>query len=229
MNRKGYEELAEYLVSIILSCSNVKNYVTYEQCHINGKPGCRSANFLKTNEKFISLDRLYTMFTGQNLNDDIRIIDSVEDRIQYVIAFVKKAVALDITEYLANILLLDAITLNNDRHFNNLGIIINEKTEEVKEAPIFDNGDCLLSDYGKFDEETIEENIEKSIALPFSANAYTQAIILTASLKFDYEKLYCLLEKEPNSRAVEVLRRQLERYKDIVSMEKETTHDRESY
>lgn len=221
MNRKGYEGLAEYLVSMVLSCSNIANYVTYEVCYIDGKPGCRSENFLKTNEKFISLDRLYTIFTGRNLNDAVRIIDDIESRIQYVISFVKKSVDLDITEYLADVLLLDAITINNDRHFNNLGIIINEKTEEVKEAPIFDNGDCLLSDYGKFEEDTIEENIEKSIALPFSSNAYAQARILPSSLKIDYEILNNLLDKEPKSRAIDALKYQLHRYRDVVSMDKE--------
>ena len=46
----GYEGLAEELVSKVLSCSNVKDYVEYEQCIIDGRSGCRSKNFLKENE-----------------------------------------------------------------------------------------------------------------------------------------------------------------------------------
>lgn len=31
---------------IMVSCSNIHEYVEYERCKINGKEGCRSANFL---------------------------------------------------------------------------------------------------------------------------------------------------------------------------------------
>lgn len=215
-NRNGYEGLAEELVSKVLDCSNLTNYVAYESCKVNGKSGCRSLNFLQPGERYLSFDRLYTMLTGQNLMNDIRVKRTAEERISYVLAFIKDTTSLDLTDYLANTLLLDALTLNNDRHFNNLGLIINEETEEVREAPIFDNGDCLLSSFAKFHEDSMEENIARSVAFPFSANAYAQARVLPASLQLNYHKLYAMLEQEPPSRALEALYYQLEQYRSLI-------------
>ena len=33
----GYEGKAEYLSSLVLSCSNINDYVRYDECMINGK------------------------------------------------------------------------------------------------------------------------------------------------------------------------------------------------
>lgn len=217
VNRNGYEATAEYLVSVVLSCSNLSNYVAYELCTVNGRLGCRSKSFLLPDEKYISLERLYSMTRGQNLMDDVMRISGVAEREQYVIQFVKKVLDFDITEYLANILMLDALTLNNDRHFNNLGVVVNEVSGAVREAPIFDNGDSLFSSYAKFSEETIEENMERSVALPFSANAYHQAKELPYTLRLNYEELHKKLAAEPDSRAVRVLLYQLQRYQGIIS------------
>ena len=54
VNNVGYEGLAERLASMLHSHSNIKNFVEYEQCMINGRPGCRSKNFVQENESFIS-------------------------------------------------------------------------------------------------------------------------------------------------------------------------------
>lgn len=37
----GYEGLAEEVCSMILRHSNLEDYVEYEACTINGRPGCR--------------------------------------------------------------------------------------------------------------------------------------------------------------------------------------------
>lgn len=50
----GKKGLSEYLVSIILSCSNIDDYVEYEQYIINDKPGCRCKSFTKVGEFFMS-------------------------------------------------------------------------------------------------------------------------------------------------------------------------------
>lgn len=40
-NRRGYEGRAEYLAAVVLSCSNIYDYVEYECCKINERDGCR--------------------------------------------------------------------------------------------------------------------------------------------------------------------------------------------
>ena len=51
-------------------------------------------------------------------------------------------------EYLRDMYLLDALTLNPDRHLGNFGVLVNNRTGAfVKPAPIFDNGASLLAYY----------------------------------------------------------------------------------
>ena len=109
------------------------------------------------------------------------------------------------------ILTLDMLSLNTDRHFNNLGLIVDASTGVYKAAPIFDNGNSLLSDQNRFDEETVEENLEKVYGQPFSASLEMQAREAGIGLMVDYEKLQYILEKEPVSRGLEVLMYQLKR------------------
>ena len=84
-------------------------------------------------------------------------------------------------------------------------------TGVYKAAPIFDNGNSLLSDWDRFDEETVEENLEKVYGQPFSASLKMQAREAGIGLMVDYEKLQYILEKEPVSRGLEVLMYQLKR------------------
>ena len=218
-NYSGYEGTAEYLASLVLQCSNVTDYVSYEKCMINGKKGCVSINFLGENEAYISLDRLHDMYVGGKLDDFVYRHQDINDRITYVESFVKEYTGLHIHDYLAKMLTFDALILNTDRHFNNIGIIANSKTNEYRFAPIFDNGRALLSEIEKFPFDlTIEENIENVIGKPFAVNLEYQAHIFEYGLKIDYQKLYTLLEKEEKSRALEVLYVQLDKYRERLAL-----------
>lgn len=226
----GYEGTAEYLASLVLKYSNVNDYVTYEKCTINGKNGCVSKTFLNENESFISFDRLHQLYKGESLNDVIPLIDTIEERIDYVKDFIKYYTELDISDYLSKILSLDALILNVDRHFHNLGIIVNEKEGKYKVAPIFDNGNSLLSNLSRFPYNNIEDNLEQVIGLPFSSNLELQAVKAGIGLKLDYDGLYNELENEKPSRALNVLLYQLEKEKYLIpdmngnnEMEKESS------
>lgn len=217
-NRNGYEGKAEYLSSLILSCSNVTNYVTYEECVINARSGCRSKSFLAPNESFLSFERLHEMAGLGYLEDTIRMIPECADRIKYVKDFLLENFDYDCSNYLSQILSLDMLILNCDRHFNNLGVIINNETGECKDAPIFDNGDSLFSDFSKFDiENSFAENMEKVVARPFSINHQRQAIDAGIGLFLDYELLYQKLKQEPLTRALDVLYVQLESMRPLIS------------
>lgn len=216
VNNLGYEGYSEYLVSRVLACSNVDRYVKYEQCTINGRAGCRSKSFIGENESFLSFQRLYDLITGESLQERIRLISEVTDRIGFVREFVLVNTGWDCSVYLSQILTLDMLTLNTDRHFNNLGLIVDASAEIYKAAPIFDNGNSLLSDWDRFGAETLEENFEKVYGQPFSASLEMQAREAGIGLMIDYQKLHSILEKEPVSRGVEVLKYQLKRYHNII-------------
>lgn len=216
VNNLGYEGYSEYLVSRVLECSNANNYVKYEQCTINGRSGCRSKSFIGENESFLSFQRLYDLITGESLQERMRLISEVADRIDFVREFVLENTGWDCSTYLSQILTLDMLTLNTDRHFNNLGLIVDSSKGEYKSAPIFDNGNSLLSDWDRFDEKTMEENLEKVYGQPFSASLEMQANKAGIGLMINYQKLHLILEKEPDSRGVEVLKYQLKRYRNII-------------
>lgn len=187
----GGEGEVEYLTSILLNNSNLKNdqFVNYEQCIINEYKGCRSKNFLTQSSEFVTFYRLYKSIKGRNLASDILEM-SIHDRIKYVVNFVYNQTKLDIREYLANILYLDSIILNEDRHFNNLGVIL--QNGKFKTAPIFDNGKSLfVGNYSYKNTLSIEENIKRACAKPFSGSYQEQLKYLQSNitLKFNFEKI----------------------------------------
>lgn len=223
-NIVGYEGLSEYLVSRLLSCSDCKNYVAYEQCQINGKPGCRSKSFLGEGGQFMSFQKLYEIYTGQNLTDKIRLIPEVRDRIVFVVDYVRDMTGFDATSYLSKILALDMLTLNTDRHFNNLGLILNSRDNSVREAPIFDNGNSLLSDVNRFEFDlSLEKNLENVYGQPFSASLEAQAAAAGIGLRIDFKKLEETLAVEPESRALNVLKHQARRYQHLFSAQKKVS------
>lgn len=215
----GYEGVSEYLSSKVLACSNIQEYVEYEQCTINGKAGCRCPSFLSDKESFLSLQRLYDTFHGGQLSERIRMMDSVKDRISFVVDFMLDITGLDMREQLGRITTFDMLILNTDRHFNNIGIVADISQNQYRNAPVFDNGNSLLSNLQEFPyDEDIVKNIEQVIGQPFSASLESQAMELGFGLKVDYARLNEMLRNEQDSRALETLWIQLEKYESIIKL-----------
>ncbi|MDE7188186.1 MAG: hypothetical protein K2O13_11870 [Lachnospiraceae bacterium] len=141
----------------------------------------------------------------------------MSERIDYVVEFAESLTGINIREYLGKLMTLDMLIVNVDRHFNNIGIIANSIAGQYRPAPIFDNGNSLLSDLGRYDpEDSLAGNIEKATGHPFCANLERQALELGFGLKINYHELQRKLDSEPDSRALEVLRMQLRRYENIL-------------
>ena len=158
------------------------------------------------------------MYEGGNLSERILLINRVEDRISFVKQFVADRTGIDCTAYLSALLSLDMLSLNTDRHFHNLGIIANRLTGAFQTAPVFDNADALLSNYDRFPpDEDLSSLIASAYAQPFSSGHEIQAKAAGLTLHIEYDKLNKLLDAEPPSRAVTVLRHQLEKYKSVFS------------
>ncbi len=63
----------------------------------------------------------------------------------------------EFVEALNDMLVLDAIIMNTDRHFGNFGVIIDNKTNKIiAPAPLFDHGNALLNFAGQDDLENDE-------------------------------------------------------------------------
>lgn len=142
LDRYGGEGEAEFIASKIMELSDYPEdkFVSYRQIYINGKPGCVSGDFLEKNESFITIYRLYMNSTGRDLMTVTSRMD-YDDAIEFVLSFIKEVTDLDLREYLADTFALDSLILNEDRHFNNMGVIFDG--EVFRPAPIFDNGKSL--------------------------------------------------------------------------------------
>lgn len=204
LDRYGGEGEAEALASTILTLSGYpkKKYVTYSQVLINGRPGCSCRNFLRKDDQFVTLYRLYMNYCGRDLSAAIQKMD-YDDAIEYVLSFVLKQTGIDLHEYLADTFILDELILNEDRHFNNLGLLFDG--DAFRTAPIFDNGKSLL----------VGNKTGKAYAKAFSGSfslnrAYLQDY---ASLKLNRQAINTYLDEhrsEISRRALGVLNKNLQ-------------------
>lgn len=212
VNCVGAEGKVEEIVSRLLECSNCEDFVYYSQCVINGRAGCMSENFLCEGESLITFERLYNMFTGKSLTEDVVRVRNIQDRYEFLCKSIFEITGVDINPYLNNILCLDFITINPDRHFNNLALVTNGVN--FRPAPIFDNGQGLGGNYNITPPDlNVEECCEALTANTISGSFSSQIEVLTCrELQFNDELLKAFMCSLPNSRFKSILKHRLELY-----------------
>lgn len=212
-NLKGYEGKSEYICSIMLEHSNTDNFVRYEECLINGVPGCRSKNFLRENETLVTFSRLYSLMYGGDLKLKVNTYGRMADRINYVLDFVYEATGLDAYGYLGRVLKFDMLTYDVDRHFNNLAVIASGNG--YREAPMFDFGASFFSMQHIFTSDmSLEEKIQKMTPQPFSSGFEEQAeFFWDVQFQFDYDGIMKEISLQPPE-LQEIICHNLEKYKD---------------
>ena len=147
----GYEGLAEYTVSRLLRYSTLKEdeFVLYEPEQIVYRDstfnGCKSRDF--TNGwQLITLERLFQQVCGKGLNSMIYSIPDHASRLKMIEEQVERVTGIrGFGIYLAKLLTVDVMFLNEDRHTHNIAVMTNDR-REYRLCPVFDNGACLLSD-----------------------------------------------------------------------------------
>lgn len=146
----GYESLAEHIVSRLLEKTNVSNFVRYSVATVK-KAGhdlvcCVSDDFLENGEEIITLQKLFRTYKGVEINQHIASLP-IKEAMAYVVDNVEKITGIiGFGAYLALLFEVDALFVNEDRHFNNIAVIHNSSTDQYRFAPIFDNGGALFSD-----------------------------------------------------------------------------------
>ena len=216
VDRLGNEGSVESLVSIVLKHSNIYNYVEYKECTIDNRPGCMSHSFLNCGEEFLSLNRLHCSYYGIDLHCKLHFFNNVKEKFDYLVYFCKEVTGLDITTYLANVLVLDMLIVNIDRHLDNLGVIA--CNGYYREAPIFDNGQALLQNSSVYyPYENYEERLDKSVSATISGSFENQYIACReyVTLKLNYNSLIEELKTLPKTLELEFLLKQLSLYKRI--------------
>lgn len=217
-NTRGYEGQAEVLASLVLSHSTLqeKNYVKYYPCEIvlpNGDTtiGCYSYDFRGKLQE-VTLERLFEAnFTSTDpiLNDkSLSTVVKFEQLMQQVQDFTGLDVRLDIARLLA----FDALTLNEDRHTNNILFLYNPVDKSWQLAPIFDNGLSLLSDEKDYTPGKPLTILKRKVkAKPFNSSFSKQLALYTGPAFFNKTTLLETLESNPFDfgRAKQVLLSQL--------------------
>lgn len=206
-DNEGCEGEVEYLVSKLLTFSTLKKgeYVVYEQGKINGRPGCRSKTFLSPTQSFVTLERLHGNVAGIPLYEKIKEFKGIGAKVAYVLSFCRQTVGLDLSDYFKKVFTLDYIVLNEDRHFHNLGIIMNEDGSYLP-APIFDNGKSLLNCNPSINRNLpIPENIERVVARPFFGSHRETFEYFGKGFDLDFAMAMQWLNTEPDSFYKQVL------------------------
>jgi hypothetical protein len=218
-NDRGYEDIAEWAVSGVLSCSTVpKNmFIPYGLCSITEDTGrvyngSYSKNFLGQGDSLVTIDRLLTR-NGVDI-DSLLKESSVDYKVVTVLSVVLRATGLNMTDYFRTLFTLDAFILNEDRHFNNIAVVYNPQTG-YRLCPIFDNGLSLLSDIKDYDYYySLAMNISSVHAKPFSKNFDKQFSYFGVGLQLNKGVLSSFISsnKEVLGRVTDVLKYQMNRY-----------------
>lgn len=148
----GYEGLSEYMVSHLLQKSSLSEheFVLYEPEQIAYGAqiftGVRSHTFLPSGWQLITLERLFKSFCGQSLYEMLFHITDKKERLQFLVDYTERITGLtDFGIYMNQLLTIDALFLNEDRHTHNIAVLMNVNGD-FDYCPFFDHGAGLLAD-----------------------------------------------------------------------------------
>lgn len=226
-NQYCSEGLAEEFVSLFCDCIYDLSHVVYHTerylYNDNEYTGCYSYNMYDDlSVSFVSMRKLFHTW-GVPINTFF--LKDAKTNIVNVANIVEQYTGLNVYNYFRQLVLLDALILNEDRHYMNMGLFV--KANQFMLAPVFDNGSslfCVNWIYRK--SKSLEENINsaKSVARPFSKfyDNQVNAILELGGqpLKIDKNKLTYLLNHyhnelysdEMNQRIKDVLKLRLDYY-----------------
>lgn len=203
-NTLGYENIAEYVSSLILNSSTLpkNSYVTYTPCLIE-KPdgtvteGCYSNDFRGSLQE-VTLERLFEA----NFETTDEILShprySAEKKFHLIIEKIYQFIGIDVSEEMAQMLAFDAFVLNEDRHTNNILFLMDTKTETWNFAPLFDHGLSLLSDLNDYPNGIPINVLKRRVkAKPFSTSFTKQLDLYQGEPIIKRELLLKKLEEAP--------------------------------
>ena len=229
----GFEGLAEHISSQLLNDSNVE-HINYDICQFKiGKKnvvGCKSKNFLHPNERLVSSYELFSKFKNVDISKEIAKMP-IEEKILYFVDGIKSITNLiNFGPYLTKMLQLDAVTKNDDRHFNNISFIY-DVYGKYHLAPIYDNGASFLSDeytYGSnlsYDEilATMKQAESKPFSRDFdeqldaSEKLYPAKLVLPKKIELDIQSLRTIYADNRIQQVETILRESKRKYEYLFS------------
>lgn len=174
-SNSGNEPFSESLASELGDAMGI-NHVRYEYVNYKGKDATRCANMC---------DEDYGLYAAHEYSKELNSYEKILD-------FCKKDKD---KKQVCDMLLLDYLTLNTDRHLGNIGIIVNNDTQEfISISPIFDNNMSLLPYYM----EQLDGNIENFIS---NNDGH-----ITTSLGMEFDDLFEMIDSQHVRRRLESVR-----------------------
>lgn len=129
--QEAYNEKIAYEIAKELGINHIK----YEVKNIGGKPCSVCENFINENTELVPVSSIIK--NGQKPNH--------MSMYEFVISELEKLGIMDSRNRINEMLYLDYVIFNEDRHFNNFGFIRNVKSLKVQGmAPIYDSGTSLF-------------------------------------------------------------------------------------
>jgi len=129
-NDYSSEPYNEVIATEIMRRLNI-DHVPYSLYTIDNEVGCVCRDFLNPNQDYVAAWKLLRSEKKPNH----------ESWYQFYVRICKERGVNDIVERLDEQILVDYLTCNEDRHFNNFGLIRNAETLEYERAvPVFDTG-----------------------------------------------------------------------------------------
>ena len=197
LEQLGYNHLDYNLVyaKIIIDNKEYNTYLNY------------SMDYKRMNESKISLETFY----------DLNKMDN-ESKLDFIKRY-------GFIEEIYQIIIIDYIIMNRDRHGANLEVLYNNKTKRYRLAPIFDNGLSLLSPaYKKEDILAFDIITEKRVNSYIGTSSLEENIKLVPNkylkdIKIDLDKVFedikDILDNEYYKKVYTLLERRIEKIESI--------------
>lgn len=168
---EAYGEIFAKEIAVILNipCADYMlakfNYKDNNIDDFKHSKGVITPSFLKPNERLVPMGEIISEVYNNKIQPDIQLqklydvegiekgvainrFNNLEDIWSILDCYFKNnpnkdAIIKDIMESFVKIYLFDIITLQGDRHIWNFGIIVNNETNEIRPAPIYDNANIF--------------------------------------------------------------------------------------
>ncbi len=168
----------EAIASAICKSLDIKLSVNYSLNFENSEPVSVCKNFITPDTELVSAHSLMLREKKENHTSYYKLYTELCN---------ERGIT-DIFDRLDEMIVLDYIIRNEDRHYNNFGLIRNVETlEYVGTAPLFDNGTSLLFDVAT--EDIVRSCIADSVSKSFRSSQEKQIQLVRCPQRFDLAKL----------------------------------------
>lgn len=163
------DDLVEIIASRYASFCNLSGFevpvLPQEPCTVDGRPAVCSVNFCAPTQVFIPFKRLCDR-AGMELLDYLRTPPN--DNLSFLSAVFMSLTGLNAYHYLLAMATLDVIVGNEDRHYNNFGVLYDHADQRFDLAPLFDFGLGMFEHDRRYEGHSYKECIQLMQCKPFA-------------------------------------------------------------